>query len=219
MLFSCCAPTTLLDAQTASGAAAPARGRKLTILFFGDSLSAGFGLADPANESFPALIQKRIDAAGLNFKVLNAGLSGDTSAGGVSRIDWAMRGPIDIFVLELGSNDGLRGLPVDETRKNLQAIIDRVKARNPGVTLVVAGMRMPTNFGAEYVAQFADIYPDLAKANPGSTLVPFLLEGVGGIARYNQRDQIHPTAEGDRIIAETLWTVLEPICRKMTNDE
>jgi acyl-CoA thioesterase-1 len=193
--------------------AAPAAATKRTILFFGDSLTAGYGLADAATESFPALLQKRLDAAGLAYHVINAGLSGDTSAGGLRRIDWAMREPIDIFVLELGGNDGLRGLPVADTRRNLQAIIDRVKARNPGVRIVVAGMRMPPNFGADYVAQFADMYPALVQANPGSTLLPFLLQGVGGDPRYNQRDGIHPTAAGDRLIADTLWTVLEPLVR------
>ena len=186
---------------------------KRTILFFGDSLTAGYGLDNAASEAFPALIQQRLQAAGLNYTVINAGVSGDTSAGGLRRIDWAMRQPIDILVLALGGNDGLRGLPVTETRRNLQGIIDRVKARNPAVRVIVAGMQMPPNFGADYVAQFAATYPALVQANPGSTLLPFLLEGVGGIARLNQQDQIHPTAEGHRIIADTLWRVLEPLCR------
>jgi acyl-CoA thioesterase-1 len=204
---------SLLAAQTAGGAAAPAAGPQRTILFFGDSLTAGYGLADPATEAFPALIQKKLDAAGLNWRVINAGLSGDTTAGGLRRIDWAMRVPINILVLELGANDGLRGLPVADTRRNLQSIIDRVKARNPGVRIVIAGMRLPPNFGADYEGRFAAIFPELVQANPGSILLPFLLQGVGGIPRYNQRDQIHPTAEGDRIIADTLWAVLEPLCR------
>jgi acyl-CoA thioesterase-1 len=190
--------------------------QKRTILFFGDSLTAGFGLEDPATQAFPALIQQRLNAAGLNFTVINAGVSGDTSSGGLRRIDWAMRQPVDIFVLELGANDGLRGLPVPDTHRNLQAIIDRVKARNPAVRVVVAGMQMPPNFGADYASQFAQMYPDLVTANPGSVLLPFLLQGVGGIAQYNQRDQIHPTAEGDRIIADTLWAVLEPLCREVS---
>jgi acyl-CoA thioesterase-1 len=209
----CAAMLLPLLASPGRAADAPAVASKRTILFFGDSLTAGYGLTDAANESFPALLQKRLDAAGLAYRVINAGLSGDTSAGGLRRIDWAMREPIDIFVLELGGNDGLRGLPVADTRRNLQAIIDRVKARNPGVRIVVAGMRMPPNFGAEYVAQFAEMYPELVQANPGATLLPFLLQGVGGDPRYNQRDGIHPTAAGDRLIAETLWTVLEPLVR------
>jgi acyl-CoA thioesterase-1 len=207
-----------MDGQTPGPAApSPTAGPKRTILFFGDSLTAGYGLANPATEAFPALIQQRLDAAGLNYQVINAGLSGDTSAGGLRRIDWAMRQPIDIFVLELGGNDGLRGLPVADTRRNLQGIIDRVKAHDPAARVVVAGMRMPPNFGADYVTQFAEMYPELAKANPGSTLLPFLLQGVGGLAQYNQRDQIHPNAEGHRLIAETLWPVLEPLCQKQDN--
>jgi acyl-CoA thioesterase-1 len=213
LLLSFCMPSPMLRGQPAKGASSPTSGPKRTILFFGDSLTAGYGLADPATEAFPALIQQRLNASGLNYQVINAGLSGDTSAGGLRRIDWAMRQPIDIFVLELGGNDGLRGLPVADTRRNLQGIIDRVKARNPAVRVLVAGMRMPPNFGADYVSQFAQMYPDLVRANPGSILLPFLLQGVGGVARYNQRDGIHPTAEGDRLIAETLWTVLEPMCR------
>jgi acyl-CoA thioesterase-1 len=206
--------SALLHGQTAGPASATLAGAaKRTILFFGDSLTAGYGLADPSTESFPSLVQKRLDAAGLPYHVINAGLSGDTSAGGLRRIDWAMREPIDILVLELGGNDGLRGLPVADTRRNLQAIIDRVKARNPGVQIVVAGMRMPPNFGPDYVAQFAEMYPALVQANPGATLLPFLLQGVGGDPRYNQRDGIHPTAAGDRLIADTLWAVLEPLCR------
>ncbi len=211
LILSCM--SSPLSRGQAAGTPPAAGAPKRTILFFGDSLTAGYGLADASTEAFPALIQQRLDAAGLNFKVVNGGLSGDTSAGGLRRIDWAMRQPIDILVLELGGNDGLRGLPAADTRRNLQGIIDRVKARNPGVRVVVAGMQMPPNFGAEYVAQFAQTYPDLVKANPGSTLLPFLLQGVGGIPRYNQRDQIHPTAEGHRLIADTLWAVLEPLCR------
>ena len=216
LLLLSCMPPTVLHGQTRGTAAPVPSVPKRTILFFGDSLTAGYGLADAATEAFPALIQQRLDAAGLNCHVINAGLSGDTSAGGLRRIDWAMRQPIDILVLELGGNDGLRGLPVADTRRNLQGIIDHVKARNPAVRIVVAGMRMPPNFGTDYVTQFAEMYPELVKANPGSILLPFLLQGVGGIARYNQPDQIHPTAEGHRLIADTLWPVLEPLCRNVS---
>ena len=213
LLFACM-PFSPLSGQATAAADVPAAPTKRTILFFGDSLTAGYGLPDPATEAFPALIQQRLDAAGLHYQVINAGLSGDTSAGGLRRIDWAMRQPIDIFVLELGGNDGLRGLPVADTRRNLQGIIDRVRAHDPATRVVIAGMRMPPNLGADYVAQFADMYPALAKANPGSTLLPFLLLGVGGLAQYNQRDQIHPNAEGHRLIAQTLWPVLEPLLVK-----
>jgi acyl-CoA thioesterase-1 len=215
LLFLVYMPSSLLQGQTAGAAPSPSTGPKRNILFFGDSLTAGYGLADPATEAFPALIQQCLNAAGLNYNVANAGVSGDTSSGGLRRIDWSMRQPVDIFVLELGGNDGLRGLPVADTRRNLQAIIDRVKARYPAARIVVAGMRMPPNFGVDYTTQFAEMYPELVKANPGSTLLPFLLQGVGGIARYNQRDEIHPTAEGHRLIADTLWTILEPMCRNV----
>ena len=184
------------------------------ILFFGDSITAGYGLKNPSVEAFPALIAEKLKAAGLPFTSVNAGLSGDTSAGGLRRIDWLLQKPVSILVLELGGNDGLRGLPTQETARNLQAIIDKTRAKYPDVRVILAGMRMPPNFGADYVARFEAIYPALAAGNPGTTLIPFILEGVGGIAQYNQADQIHPTAEGDRIIAEVIWKVLEPVCRQ-----
>jgi acyl-CoA thioesterase-1 len=183
------------------------------ILFLGDSLAAGYGLDNAAAMSFPALIQGKISERALPYSVINAGVSGDTSAGGLRRIDWLLRRPIAVLVLELGGNDGLRGLAPAETRKNLQAIIDKTRAKNPDVRVVVAGMRMPPNFGADYVERFAAIFPELARAN-NAVLVPFLLEGVGGRADLNQRDQIHPTAEGHRVIADALWPFLEPLLLK-----
>ena len=185
------------------------------ILFFGDSLTAGYGLASPATEAFPALIGEKLKAAGLPFAAVNAGLSGDTTAGGLRRIDWALQRPVSILVLELGGNDGLRGLPTTETQRNLQAIIDKTRAKYPDVRVVVAGMRMPPNFGADYVARFAAVFPAVTQATPGAVLIPFILEGVGGNPQLNQRDQIHPTAEGDRLIAELVWKTLEPICRSL----
>lgn len=178
---------------------------KRTILFFGNSLTAGYGL-DPS-EAFPALIQNKIDSLGLPYKVINGGVSGETSAGGNSRIDFVLRQPIDVFVLELGANDGLRGIPVDETRKNLQSIIDKVKAKYPTAKLVLAGMQIPPNMGQQYASAFRDLYPALAKQN-NMTLIPFLLEGVGGEARLNLQDGIHPTAEGHRILMENVWREL-----------
>ena len=169
-----------------------------TILFLGDSLSAGYGLDNAATQAFPALVQRKIDDARLDYKVVNAGLSGDTTAGGVRRIDWLLQRPVDVLVLELGGNDGLRGLPTPETEKNLQAIIDKTRAKNPAVKIVVAGMRMPPNFGDDYVARFVAVFATVAKNTPGAVLLPFILEGVGGDPRLNQRDQIHPTAEGTR---------------------
>jgi acyl-CoA thioesterase-1 len=174
------------------------------MLFFGDSLTAGYGLSQ--EEAFPALIEKELNKQTLLVKVINAGLSGETSAGGLARIDWVLRQPIDIFVLELGANDGLRGLPLDQTRENLQGIIDKVKRKNPKAKLVVAGMMVPPNMGRQYSTEFSKIYPDLAKKN-NATLIPFLLDGVGGDEKLNQADGIHPNVEGHRIIARNLATV------------
>lgn len=179
-----------------------------SVVILGDSLAAGYGL-DPS-ESFPALIQKKIDEAGMNFSVVNAGVSGDTSAGGLRRIDWQLKRPVDVLVLELGGNDGLRGIAVGSTRTNLQAILDRAKQRYPQVKLVIAGMQMPSNMGAEYTAAFRKMFPELAKANEAA-LIPFLLEGVGGKPELNQPDLIHPTAEGHKIVADNVWVILKPI--------
>ncbi|RBQ09938.1 arylesterase [Pedobacter miscanthi] len=180
--------------------------KKKNILFFGTSLTAGYGL-DPT-EAYPALIQNRIDSLKMPYNVINGGLSGETSAGGKGRIDWLLKQPVDIFVLELGANDGLRGLPVVQTIKNLQDIIDRVKAKYPNVKLVMAGMQVPPNMGAKYASDFKNIFPDLAKKNQ-MALIPFLLDKVGGVPKLNQADGIHPTAEGDKILAENVWVVLK----------
>ena len=174
------------------------------ILFFGNSLTAGYGLS--TEEAFPALIEKELNKNGKVVKVVNAGLSGETSAGGLSRIDWILQQPIDVFVLELGGNDGLRGLPLDQTRKNLQAILDRVKSKYPGVKFVLAGMMVPPNMGKTYSEEFKNIYPDLAKKNK-ATLIPFLLNGVGGVEKLNQADGIHPNVEGHQIVARNLTPV------------
>lgn len=179
-----------------------------TILFFGNSLTAGYGL-DPS-ESFPSLIQLKIDSLKLAYKVINAGVSGETSAGGNGRIDWILKQPVDVFVLELGANDGLRGIAVTETRRNLQAIIDKVKAKYPAATLVLAGMQVPPNMGQKYAGDFREMYPELAKKN-NTGLVTFLLQGVGGIRNLNQADGIHPTAEGAKIVANNVWEVLQQV--------
>ncbi|WP_412467604.1 arylesterase [Pedobacter sp. KLB.chiD] len=178
------------------------------ILFFGTSLTAGYGL-DPT-EAYPALIQNRIDSLKMPYNVINGGLSGETSAGGKSRIDWLLKQRVDIFVLELGANDGLRGLPVAQTVKNLQAIIDRVKAKYPDAKMVLAGMQVPPNMGAKYAADFKNMFPELAKKN-NMALIPFLLDKVGGVPKLNQADGIHPTAEGDKILAENVWVVLKDL--------
>jgi acyl-CoA thioesterase I len=159
------------------------------------------------------LIAEKIRAASLPFEIQNAGLSGDTSAGALRRIDWLLQHPIAVLVIELGGNDGLRGLPVKSLKANLQAIIDKAKAKNPAVKIVIAGMQIPPNLGADYSANFQRVYAELAREN-NAVLIPFLLEGVGGHRDLNQPDLIHPTAAGHRIVAELVWRTLEPILRK-----
>lgn len=200
------AATLALLLGATAGAADPAR----TIVFFGDSLTAGYGV-DP-DEAFPALVQKKITDAKLPWRVVNAGLSGETTAGGLRRLDWVLRQPVGIFVLELGGNDGLRGIPPAASRANLQAMIDRIRARHPAVTIVLAGMQLPPNLGPEHTREFAAMYPELATANR-LPLIPFLLDGVGGVPSLNLPDGIHPTAEGHQIVARTVWTVIEPLLR------
>jgi acyl-CoA thioesterase-1 len=178
------------------------------ILFYGDSLTAGYGLS--TEEAFPAIIDKTLNKKGKAVKVINAGLSGETSAGGLSRLDWVLRQPVDIFVLELGANDGLRGLPLDETRKNLQNIIDAVKKKNPGASVVIAGMMVPPNMGPDYSSGFQKIFPDLAKKN-NAKLIPFLLQDVAGNEKLNNADGIHPNVEGHKIVATNVLKVLEPL--------
>ena len=182
------------------------------ILFFGDSLTAGYGLADPDSQSYPAQFQRRIDAEHLPWRVVNAGLSGETSAGGLRRIDWVLRQPLDVFVLELGGNDGLRGTPTETTRANLQAIIDRVRSKYPSAKVILAGMRMPRNMGPEYAEAFRAIYPALAQKN-GIALIPFLLDGVAGRPELNQYDGIHPTPEGASVIADEVWKSIGPVLK------
>ena len=182
--------------------------KKKTIVFFGNSLTAGYGVSP--SEAFPAIIQKKIDSLGLPYQVINAGVSGETSSGGKTRINWILRERVDIFVLELGANDGLRGTPLAETKKNLQDIIDTVKAKYPHAKLVFAGMEIPPNMGQAYTTEFRNIYTDLAKKN-SMTLIPFLLEGVGGEPELNQADGIHPTAQGHLIVAENVWCQIEKL--------
>ncbi|MES2731861.1 MAG: arylesterase [Bacteroidota bacterium] len=179
---------------------------KKTIVFFGNSLTAGYGLE--LSQAFPALIQQRIDSLKLPYRVINAGLSGETTAGGKGRIDWLLKQKIDVFVLELGGNDGLRGIDTKSTRRNLQDMIDRVKAKYPDVKIILAGMQIPPNMGQQYTAEFRAIYRELAEKNQ-LILIPFLLEGVGGHPSLNLPDGIHPTAEGHKIVMENVWKVLE----------
>lgn len=181
-----------------------------TILFFGDSLTAGHGLRNPGAEAFPALIQVKINEAHLLWHVINAGLSGETTAGGLRRVDWVLQQHVDIFVLALGGNDGIRGIEPAVSRQNLQGIIDRVRAKYPAARIVLAGMQMPEMLGEDYVREFAAMYPALAAENKVS-LVPFLLAGVGGVPELNQGDGIHPTPEGHAIVADNVWKVLRPL--------
>lgn len=178
------------------------------ILFFGDSITAGYGLEK--KQAFPALIEQKIDSQSLAFKVVNAGLSGETTAAGLRRIDWVLQRKVDFLVLELGANDGLRGVPLSTTRKNLQAIIERAKKKYPQMQIVVAGMQIPPNMGPEYTAEFRALFPALAKKN-SAALIPFLLEGVGGVPELNLPDGIHPTSQGHKIVAENVWKVLGPV--------
>jgi acyl-CoA thioesterase-1 len=172
----------------------------------GDSITAGLGLSP--EQAYPALLQQRIDQEGLKFEVVNAGVSGDTSAGGLSRLEWALDGDVRVLIVALGGNDALRGLPVEELRRNLTAIIEGARARK--IKVLLAGMEAPPNFGQSYTVSFHKIYPELA-AHYKVAFVPFLLEGVAGIETLNQRDGIHPTAEGARIIAESMWRTLRPM--------
>ena len=180
------------------------------IVFFGDSLTAGYVLADPDTQAYPARIQARIDALHLPWRVVNAGLSGETSAGGLRRIDWVLNQRPDVFFLELGANDGLRGTSPEVTKKNLQAIIDHVRAKYPGTEIVLAGMRMPSNMGADYADSFRAIFQDLAKENK-ALLVPFLLDGVAKNPELNQADGIHPNPAGAAIVADGVWKVVGPL--------
>ena len=181
------------------------------VLILGDSLAAGFGV-EP-EEAFPARLQEKIDRAGLPCRIINGGVSGDTSAGGLRRIDWLLKQPVDLLVLELGGNDGLRGIPPESTSTNLQAIIDKVREKNPKTKILIAGMMMPSNLGDDYTQKFKNVFGSIAERNHAS-LVPFLLEGVGGNAELNQPDRIHPTAAGHEIVAENVWKVLRPMLEK-----
>jgi len=195
-----------------SGLVPAAFAQERTVVFFGDSLTAGLGLPDPDTQSYPALIQAKIDAAHLPWHVVNAGLSGETSAGGLRRIDWVLRQKVDVFVLELGANDGLRGTAPAVTQTNLQAIVDRVRAQQPQARIVLAGMKMPPSMGAEYAAAFDAVFPALA-ARDGLVLVPFLLEGVAENPNLNQGDNLHPNIEGATIVANTVWKWIFPILK------
>lgn len=198
------------DAQADREQAAPADSMH-RLVFLGTSLTAGYGLPDPSL-AYPALVQKWIDAARLGYRVVNAGVSGATSADTRRSIDWIMTDPVAVLVIETGANDGLRGLDVDSLRANVQAIIDRARRQSPPPRIAIVGMEAPPNYGAEYTRRFRAVFPELARAN-GVAYIPFLLTGVAGIDSLNQGDGIHPTPSGQRIIAGNVWRVLEPLLR------
>jgi acyl-CoA thioesterase I len=188
----------------------PAASPRPRVVVLGDSLTAGLGLSS-TEEAFPAVLQRKINEQQLGFEVINAGVSGDTSAGGLRRLDWSLEGNVRVLVLELGANDGLRGLSVDEMRRNLSQIIQKAQAR--GITVVLCGMEAPPNFGASYTTSFRAAYKDLAGTHRVA-LVPFLLHGVAGTTDLNQADGIHPNAQGAQRVAETVWITLAPLLRQ-----
>lgn len=212
LFFSCNQGTTNETQHTESKSTEEILSNEETtrhIVFFGNSLTAGYGL-DGQDQAFPALIQAKIDSLGLPYQCVNAGLSGETSAGGKDRIDWIVQQPIDIFVLELGANDGLRGIPTESTYKNLSAIVEKVLEAYPDCTLVLAGMKIPPSMGQEYFQEFEAIFPRLADEYD-MHLIPFLLDNIAGITALNQGDGVHPTAEGQHIMADNVWEVLEGV--------
>jgi acyl-CoA thioesterase-1 len=194
--------------------AKPADASRGRVVFLGDSLTAGYGL-EP-QQAYPALLQEKIEKARLPFEVVNAGISGDTTAGGLRRIDWALRGGADVLVIALGGNDGLRGVSPTQTEANLRAIVKRAKEKNPQISIILTGMQMPGNMGADFVQAFSTLFPRIAE-QMNAALVPFLLDGVGGVAAMNQPDRIHPTAEGQRRLAENVWPVLERTLKARAN--
>lgn len=181
---------------------------KKNILIFGDSITAGLGV-DP-EQAFPSILQQKIDSAGLHFKVINGGLSGETSAGGLRRISWVLQRKVDIMILELGGNDGLRGIELQSTKNNLQQIITTAQTKDPDIQIIIAGMQVPPNLGIEYTNEFVNLYIDLAEEN-NLPLIPLILDAVGGYEEFMQPDKIHPNAEGHLIVAETVWKTLFPI--------
>jgi acyl-CoA thioesterase I len=195
-----------ITSASAASTAPPAARPRIVVL--GDSITAGYGLQ--ADEAYPAILQKKIDAAHLVYEVINAGLSGDTTAGGLRRVDWVLSGGAKVLLIALGGNDGLRGLPPQQTEANLTAIIKRAREKVPGLTVLVAGMQMPVSMGQEFAKAFASLFPHVAAQN-GAILIPYLLKGVGGVPELNQADYIHPTAEGQKRVADNVWSVLRNV--------
>ncbi len=203
------------EAMAPPEAVAQTDSSEVTVVYLGDSLTAGFGLAQGEDQAYPALIDAKADSLGIALNTVNAGISGDTSAGGLRRIDWLTgRQQIDVLVLALGANDGLRGLPTEALQANLEAMIERARASNPEVRIVLAGMMVPTNMGEAYAQRFAEVFPVVAREQDVE-LIPFLLDRVGGIPALNQPDGVHPTLAGQRIMAETVWQVLGPVLNQV----
>lgn len=200
------APAASAHGGGADASKAPAPAARPRVVILGDSISAGLGISP--TDAFPGVLQRKVDQAGLNFEIVNAGVSGDTSAGGVRRLDWALDGDVKVLVLELGANDGLRGLPVSEMTRNLGAIIERARAR--GITVLLLGMEAPPNFGPVYTSEFRMAFKTLADEHR-VPFVPFLLSGVAGLPALNQADGVHPNAEGARMVADTVWATLQPL--------
>ncbi|MEX2564950.1 MAG: arylesterase [Cyclobacteriaceae bacterium] len=210
ILLMNCGPNKKEDkaSQISSSKEEEASERKL-ILFFGNSLTAGYGIEE--EDAFPDLIQNKLDSLEMDYQVINAGLSGETTASGFNRLDWFLEDRPDVFILELGANDGLRGIPLNETRKNLNAIIEKVQSTYPETKILLAGMQIPPNMGQDYTESFRAMYEEIAKQNQNKVfLIPFLLEGVAGNPELNLPDGIHPTEEGHEIVAENIWSYLEP---------
>jgi len=218
LLTVACGRETATDRSAASASpaasAAPAvsaTSPTAAVVFLGTSLTAGYGLDE--DEAYPARIQQKIDSAGLSYRVINAGVSGETSAGGLRRIDWLLRQPVAVLVIELGANDGLRGQDIDSMRMNLQRIIDSTRAQQPDARIVIAGMEAPPNMGRSFTDRFRRVFPEVARANDAA-LIPFLLDGVAAVPSLNQADGIHPTAEGQHIVAGNVWRVLGPMLER-----
>ena len=209
-LFSCQQANrkAVVESESSTTEESSSTEEKKAIVFFGDSITAGYKL--DLSEAFPALIGEIVDSLGMDYRVVNAGLSGETTASGYSRVDWVLKNKVDIFVLELGANDGLRGIKTEETIKNLQGIIDKVNDKYPSAQIVVAGMQIPPNLGQEYTEAFKNIFPEMAEKNE-LPLIPFLLDGVAGDPELNLEDGIHPTPEGHAVLADNVWKILEPL--------
>jgi acyl-CoA thioesterase I len=211
LVLAACARGNESPPKPEGGEPAPLLGARPLILCVGTSLTAGLGLPDP-DLAYPGLLQEKVTAAGYPHEVRNAGVSGETSAGALSRLDWLLRQPVSVFILETGANDALRGQAPESTRANVDAILKRVTSLDPRPRVLLLGMQAPPNMGLVYAAQFRSLFPDLAEAH-GVALVPFFLEGVAGIPALNQPDGVHPTPEGQKKMAETIWKGLEPLLK------